>query len=367
MLSSIWRWFGLGRQRTISAPTLDRTATPIAADTREYRTTASSDSSSAGPQTGSTEPAPAPMLAPPHAAPTVVGTPPVALPTPRPQAAPAFRKPIASWSLRLHDVDPAEVAGLDVDLAVVDSASDGATAAVFRATDVRLMQSRPRGGQLGDHAANPRQDHKFVLAYLGIGEAESFRDYWRPEWGDAAGRPSWLGEANPDWDDTYMVRYWEPGWQNLLFGQPGAMLDRILAAGFDGVYLDIVDAFEAYETTRPTARADMIALVTALAAHARRSRPDFLVVVQNAEALLVSDTYRAVLSAIAKEDLYYGLRADEQPNAAPVTAKSLEYLALARRDGIGVLVAEYLGDAGKMAHVRREAAALGDALCVVPV
>lgn len=33
-------------------------------------------------------------------------------------------------------------------------------------------------------------------------------------------------------------------------GGEGAYLDRIMEAGFDGVYLDIVDAFEYYERSR---------------------------------------------------------------------------------------------------------------------
>jgi cysteinyl-tRNA synthetase len=33
----------------------------------------------------------------------------------------------------------------------------------------------------------------------------------------------------------------------VLFGSDDAYLDRILAAGFDGAYLDIIDAFEYFE------------------------------------------------------------------------------------------------------------------------
>jgi len=43
------------------------------------------------------------------------------------------------------------------------------------------------------------------------------------------------------------VRYWDPRWQAVIYGSASAHLDRILAAGFDGVYLDIIDAYQYYE------------------------------------------------------------------------------------------------------------------------
>ena len=39
-------------------------------------------------------------------------------------------------------------------------------------------------------------------------------------------------------------------------GSPDAYLDRILAAGFDGVYLDIIDAFEYFEAKRAKGKED---------------------------------------------------------------------------------------------------------------
>jgi cysteinyl-tRNA synthetase len=36
-------------------------------------------------------------------------------------------------------------------------------------------------------------------------------------------------------------------WQDIIFGDADGYLDRIMNAGFDGVYLDIIDAFEYFE------------------------------------------------------------------------------------------------------------------------
>ncbi|MCK6570215.1 endo alpha-1,4 polygalactosaminidase [Myxococcota bacterium] len=89
-----------------------------------------------------------------------------------------------------------------------------------------------------------------VISYLSIGEAETYRAYWNPRWdanGDGrpdAGAPAWLGESNPDWPDNYKVRYWMPGWQALMLTR----IDELIDAGFDGVYLDIIDAWECFDS-----------------------------------------------------------------------------------------------------------------------
>lgn len=93
------------------------------------------------------------------------------------------------------------------------------------------------------HQAGPRD--RLVIAYMSIGEAEDYRYYWDSTW--AASPPSWLAGENPDWEGNYKVRYWEQGWQDLIFGSDSTYLGKIIAAGFDGVYLDIIDAFEYFE------------------------------------------------------------------------------------------------------------------------
>jgi cysteinyl-tRNA synthetase len=93
-----------------------------------------------------------------------------------------------------------------------------------------------------------------VVAYLSIGEAERYRYYWQRAW-DAnrdgrpdAAAPSWLGHENPDWPGNYKVKYWDPAWQKIVF----EYVDKIAAQGFDGVYLDIIDAYEYYEQRAAT-------------------------------------------------------------------------------------------------------------------
>lgn len=102
--------------------------------------------------------------------------------------------------------------------------------------EIARLKQKPQGGS------------RLVIAYMSIGEAEDYRFYWQSGW--KPGNPDWIESENPNWPGNFVVRYWDPDWQALIFGSPNAYLDRILAAGFDGVYLDIIDAFESFESKK---------------------------------------------------------------------------------------------------------------------
>jgi cysteinyl-tRNA synthetase len=144
---------------------------------------------------------------------------------------------VTSWAYRLQPSDGqsradyvAEQGSEPFDILVTDYAYDGTGGTALTESEVDSIRSRTGG---------------FVLAYLSIGEAESYRYYWQG-WGP--GNPDFVGPENPDWPGNYKVRYWDPDWQQTIFGSSGAYLDRILDAGFDGVYLDIIDAYECWES-----------------------------------------------------------------------------------------------------------------------
>ncbi len=86
---------------------------------------------------------------------------------------------------------------------------------------------------------------RLLIAYMSIGEAEDYRYYWKSEWESTP--PDWLAGENPDWEGNYRVEYWDPAWQSIIFGNDSSYCKRILEAGFDGIYLDIIDAFEYFE------------------------------------------------------------------------------------------------------------------------
>ena len=295
-----------------------------------------------------TEPAPTARSAPaPTAAPTAATKGPLA------KSASA----ITSWAYQLAEIDADTIAGLDVDLVVIDYAADGSGDTAFSAADVTRMKQR--AGSLP----------KKLVSYMSIGEAEDYRYYWQPKWAKPATRPAWLDDLNPDWEGNFKVRFWDPAWKAVIMGSPGAYLDRILAAGFDGVYLDIIDAFEYWrdeKPERPSADRDMIAFVKEIAAYARRIRPDFMVIPQNGEALLEDDGYRAVISAQGKEDILFGQDGDGKTNKKSVVGECLDCLAHASGSRLPILAIEYVKDPKKQAEATQKLSAQGCVVCFGP-
>ena len=82
---------------------------------------------------------------------------------------------------------------------------------------------------------------RLLLSYMSVGEAADYRPYWQAAWNEK--RPPWIAEPNPEWPGSYKTRYWSKAWRDILYGSDEAYLDKILAAGFDGAFLDVMDAW----------------------------------------------------------------------------------------------------------------------------
>ncbi len=103
----------------------------------------------------------------------------------------------------------------------------------FTAGQITQLRQKFNGGE------------RLLICYMSIGEAENYRYYWGNNW--ASNPPAWLDKEDPNWEGNFYVRYWEEGWKDIIFGNDSSYLKKILDAGFDGVYLDIIDAFEYFE------------------------------------------------------------------------------------------------------------------------
>ena len=103
----------------------------------------------------------------------------------------------------------------------------------FSPTQIEELKQKANGGK------------RLLICYMSIGEAEEYRYYWQSDW--AVGNPSFIEKEDPNWPGNFYVRYWDKDWQNIIFGNDNSYLKKILDAGFDGVYLDIIDAFEQFE------------------------------------------------------------------------------------------------------------------------
>ncbi len=252
---------------------------------------------------------------------------------------------VASWAIQLRYLDRAALAAAAVDLVVIDHAP-------HPKKDVEI----PFGeAQIAPLKVQPNGARRIVLAYLSVGEAERYRYYWKPEWDAPETRASWLGPENPSWPGNYQVQFAHPEWQSVIFGSPASYLDRIIAAGFDGVFLDHVDAYQDIEDTVPGSEDAMAGFVTRLADHARRLNPKFLVVMQNAEELIRNKSLVTRLDAIAKEDLSFGHNNSTEPNPPQMVRDTLGFLRKAKKSGLKVLVLEYADTPAKVAAARKNA------------
>ncbi len=147
---------------------------------------------------------------------------------------------------------------------------------------------------------------KTVIAYLSIGQAESYRSYWDDKW--ELDTPRWLGTEDLEWPENYWVRYWDQEWKNIVF----TCLHEIIEKGFDGVLLDRVDAYEYWEDKGVLdAKQKMLNFVLEISARAKQERC-FLIIPQNAEELIEDHHYLEAIDGVSSEDVWT-IGNDERP------------------------------------------------------
>lgn len=110
----------------------------------------------------------------------------------------------------------------------------------LQAEDIAMLKQKPNG--------KPR----LVYCYMSVGEAEEYRWYWDESYKDS--RPEWIAAENENWGGNYKVKYWLEPWHKIIYGGENSYLSKILNAGFDGVFLDVVDAFEYFEDLRDSSQ-----------------------------------------------------------------------------------------------------------------
>lgn len=103
----------------------------------------------------------------------------------------------------------------------------------FMADEIQKLKTKANGSS------------RLVICYMAIGEAEDYRYYWENAW--ETNPPEWLEDENPYWPGNYLVRYWYTDWQKIIYGNNNSYAKLVIDTGFDGLYLDLVDAYEYFE------------------------------------------------------------------------------------------------------------------------
>ncbi|NDJ85741.1 MAG: hypothetical protein GYB66_07635 [Chloroflexi bacterium] len=159
---------------------------------------------------------------------------------------------------------------------------------------------------------------KLVLAYIDVGQVEDYRTYWQPGW--APGNPGWIAGEDPDgWAGNYPVAFWYDDYQAIWLG-PAGYLQGILDAGFDGVYLDWIEAYSDESVIRIAEQDDVDPMqeilwwVEDIANFGRAQDPEFLVIGQNAAELVEHEAYTQTVDAIAQEQVWFDGAADNDPS-----------------------------------------------------
>ena len=247
-----------------------------------------------------------------------------------------------AWLYQLQKPKPEEIEKSGFAKVIMDYSGDGTEEEAFTAAEIQPLV----------------QNGRIALCYFSIGEAEEYRFYWKKEWKDAQ-RPDWLGRENPDWEGNYCVRYWKPEWRETVL-RP--YLEKIVAQGFSGVYLDIVDGFEYWGdpdiygpkgekrlADDPADEAEAAQRMTDLLAWVKKTgtelkKEPFLVFAQNGERLLSfpgAGQFLKSVDGIGAESLWFHRK---KTLPAKETAARLELLRTGKKAGLQIVITDYIDD-----------------------
>jgi cysteinyl-tRNA synthetase len=247
---------------------------------------------------------------------------------------------VNDYLLQRRNIDLNEIGRSRYDMVVIDYSRDGTDGGAWSVSEITALKTAGEG--------------RFVLAYLSIGEAESFRSYWETFWN--TGSPYWVGREVAARPDNYRVKYWDPAWKDIIKGE----LAKIASQGFEGVYLDRVDAYgywsaEAFaggenEVLSPEDAADRMAeFVRDLAEFCRTflGKEAFIICPAGGGSLRVHasipvrDAYLRAVDAAAEEDVFFpGDGTSDNPYAP--RQNLLSDLSFFTGMGKPVFVTEYL-------------------------
>ena len=247
---------------------------------------------------------------------------------------------VRSWVVQMQNLQVAVAASAPADLIVADATSGAIEGRGLSAEDVSALKRKPDGSR------------RLAISYLSIGESEDYRpDYFNSEY-MTEDAPDWLLKENQRWKGNRLIRFCKEGWQRTILGDDDGRnvynsldpspLYKLIELGFDGVYLDRVDVYSEVQKECPDAAAKMVDFVARLATHARKKNPNFIVILQNAEELLVYPKMVDAIDAVAKEDLFFGASHTDRENDAGMVNTILENLAHAKAAGRPIFVLDYI-------------------------
>ncbi len=236
------------------------------------------------------------------------------------------------WAYQLQNLDLSgavnEIVNSRYDLVVIEP-----TVTCNYEFAARDMVSRIKASKASDGV-----HRKLVIAYIDIGEAEEWRWYWdghttyeekglcKNSYVNAI--QTWapfVVACDPDgWAGNYPVAFWDKDWKDIVIHGTSlgshlnlyfdSMLDEVIQDGFDGVYLDWV---EAWEMTAVQNRAqnegknpgqEMLNFIKEIRNYGKQYNPGFIVIQQNSSELINevgANALKNAVDAIGQEGVWW--------------------------------------------------------------
>lgn len=233
---------------------------------------------------------------------------------------------VKNWVYQLTNYKDAkldQIAASGFDLAVIDLTRDGKDD-FFTQKEIEAVQ----------------QKGTLVLAYFEIGAIENYRPEWKNFPEDLKLHPV------KGWPKERLVRFWDERWWPVVQGR----IDKALAAGFDGAYLDMVTAYEeapATEMKREELARKMVELISRVSRYAKAKNPVFKIVPQNCPELYTwtnwepqpNEKYIQAIDGIGMEDVFY--LAHDKPAKMKWCEENRQNALAIKRAGKLVLAVDY--------------------------
>ncbi|WP_164860818.1 caspase family protein [Parasedimentitalea marina] len=278
---------------------------------------------------------------------------------------------VQNWMFQLQDLDEdgaiEALAATEYDMLVIEAGYNFIDWSYDTAQIIDRLKVKPDGSS------------RLLLAYVDIGQAEDYRNYWLDDWvaptAHKRGHPDFMITIDPDgWSGNFPVAYWDNNWQSLWLGSSGIIAD-LARFGFDGVLLDWVEAYDD-DRVREAAREagvspenSMITFIEKLGDAGKAIDPSFLVVAQNAIYLIDADPdrYTSAIDALAVEDTWFhgwgdsdwddpdgGDQQDRHDDEYSTSARLVQ-IALYQKSGLPVFSVDYALNKNNVAKVYNEA------------
>lgn len=236
------------------------------------------------------------------------------------------------WAYQLQDLDTPgavqKIVDTSYDMVVIDP-----TVTYDPDFDAAAMVAKIKASFASDGV-----HRKLVMAYIDIGQAEEWRWYWdghttyeeqgkcRQSFINAIRQwAPWVAACDPDgWAGNYPVAFWDPEWQDIvIYGTHlgahlglhfNSMLDEVIQDGFDGIYLDWVEAWEMdavvtrANNEKKDPGAEMLNFIKAMGDYGKQFNPKFIVIQQNSSELINEvgvDALKQAVDGIAQEGVWW--------------------------------------------------------------